>query len=226
MRGLGWSVFIGHFALGFAAKKPAPKVSLALTTAAVAWADILWCIFLLLGWEHARIVPGDTRYTPLSLYDYPWSHSLLMLAIWGALLGGGYWLLKKDAGGAWIVGACVVSHWVLDWVTHRPDMPLYPGGPKFGLGLWNSVAGTMIVEIAMFAAGVWIYMKTTRAKNAVGRFAAWAFIVVLLGIYVADRFSPPPENMREIGWTGLIATLVLVGWAWWFDRNREVRSGN
>src|SRR5215469_13254555 len=113
-------MFIGHFALGFAAKKPAPRVSLALLMTAVAWADILWTIFLLLGVEHARISPGDTKYTPLNLYDYPWSHSLLMLVIWGALLGGIYWLIGKDAAGAWAVGACVVSHWVLDWVTHRP----------------------------------------------------------------------------------------------------------
>jgi len=129
-------VFIGHFAAGFAAKRAAPRVSLALLMAAVAWADILWTIFLLLGWEHARISPGDTKYTPLDLYDYPWSHSLLMLLVWGALLGGIYWLLKRAATGAWIVGGCVVSHWVLDWVTHRPDMPLYPGGPRFGLGWW------------------------------------------------------------------------------------------
>jgi len=85
--------------------------------------------------EHARISPGNTKYTPLNLYDYPWSHSLLMLVIWGALLGGIYWLISKDAAGSCAVGACVVSHWVLDWVTHRPDMPLYPGGPNFGLGL-------------------------------------------------------------------------------------------
>jgi len=112
-------MFIGHFAMGFGAKKAAPRVPLALLMTAVAWADILWTIFLLLGWEHARIAPGDTKYTPFDLYDYPWSHSLLMLVVWGALLGGVYWLLKKDVVGACIVGACVVSHWVLDWVTHR-----------------------------------------------------------------------------------------------------------
>jgi membrane-bound metal-dependent hydrolase YbcI (DUF457 family) len=217
-------MFIGHFAVGFAAKKAAPKAPLALLMVCVAWADILWTIFLMLGWEHARIAPGDTKYTPLDLYDYPWSHSLLMLVLWAALLGGVYWLIRKDAAGAWIVGGCVVSHWVLDWVTHRPDMPLYPGGPKFGLGLWNSIAGTMTVEIAMYAVGVWMYMSTTRAKNWVGRYIAWAFVVVLLFVFVADRFSVPPESMHEVAQTGLIATVITISWVWWFDRNREART--
>ena len=216
-------MFIGHFAVGFAAKRAAPRVSLALLMATVAWADILWTVFLLLGVEHARISPGDTKYTPLNLYDYPWSHSLLMLVIWGALLGGIYWLIRKDVTEAWAVGACVVSHWVLDWVTHRPDMPLYPGGPNFGLGLWNSVAGTMLVEIAMYAAGVCVYMQATRAKNWVGRYIAWTFVAMLLLVFVADRFSPPPDSMKEVAQTGVIATLITVTWAWWFDRNREVR---
>ena len=216
-------MFIGHFAVGFAAKRAAPRVSLALLMAAVAWADILWTAFLFLGVEHARISPGDTKYTPLDLYDYPWSHSLLMLAFWGALLGGIYWLIRKDARGAWVVGACVVSHWVLDWVTHRPDMPLYPGGPNFGLGLWNSVAGTMVVEIAMYAAGVFVYMQATQSKNWAGRYIAWTFVAVLPLVFVADRFSPPPESMNEVARTGVVATLITIAWAWWFDRNREVR---
>jgi membrane-bound metal-dependent hydrolase YbcI (DUF457 family) len=215
-------MFIGHFAVGFAAKKAAPKVQLALLMAGVAWADILWAIFLMLGWEHARIAPGDTKYTPFDLYDYPWSHSLLMLIVWGALLAGVYWLCKKDSVGAWVVAGCAVSHWVLDWVTHRPDMPLYPGGPKAGLGLWNSIGGTMVVEIAMFIAGVWIYRTATSPKNWVGRYLSWAFVSLLLLIFVADRFSPPPQSMHAVAQTGLIATVITLAWAWWFDWNREV----
>lgn len=219
-------MFIGHFAVAFGAKKPAPGVSLVVLMTAVAWADILWTIFLLLGWEHARIAPGDTEYTPFDLYDYPWSHSLAMLIVWAALLGGVYWLLRKDALGAWIVGGCVVSHWVLDWITHRPDMPLYPGGPKFGLGLWNSVTRTMVVEIAMFAVGVWMYLTATRAKNWAGRYIAWAFVVLLLFVFVADRFSAPPENMHEVALTGLIATAIMLVCTWGFDVNREAREGS
>src|SRR5215471_3230358 len=215
-------MFIGHFAVAFGAKKIAPRMSLALLTTAVAWADLLWTAFLLLGLAHVRIAPGDTKFTPLDLYDYPWTHSLLMLYVWGTTLGALYWWLRKDTMGAWVVGFCVVSHWVLDWATHRPDMPLYPGGPKFGLGLWNSIPGTLIVETAMFAVGVWIYATATRARNGVGRYAFWGYVALLLFFFYADRFSPPPDSVAEIAWTGLIASVVLLLWARWFDANRMV----
>ena len=218
-------MFIGHFAVAFAEKRFAPRVSLALLTAAVAWADLLWTIFLLLGWEHVRIAAGDTAYTPLDLYDYPWTHSLLILIVWGAALGGLYWLWKRDWAGAVWIWVGVVSHWVLDWITHRPDMPLYPGGPKFGLGLWNSIAGTLIVETLMFGGGVWMYAKATRARNWIGKFVFWAYVGMLLFLFYADRFSGPPESIRELAWTGLIASGVTLAWAWWFDANREAREG-
>ena len=214
-------MFIGHFGVAFGLKRLAPRAPLAALMAAVAWADILWTAFLLLGWEHVRIAVGDTRWTPLDLYDYPWSHSLLMLAIWGAVLALLYRAFRSDSAGAWAIAIGVLSHWVLDWITHRADLPWYPGSTKFGLGLWNSIAGTLIVELAIFWGGVWLYTRTTRARDRVGRWAFWAYVVFLLVIYVGDRFSAPPENAREIAWTGLIATVVLLVWAWWFDGHRE-----
>jgi len=140
-------MFIGHFGVGFGLKRMAPRTSLATLMAAVAWADILWTAFLLLGWEHVRISIGDTKWTALDLYDYPWSHSLLMMVVWGTVLALAYRAWRTDAAGAWAVGIGVVSHWALDWITHRADMPLYPGGPKFGLGLWDSIAGTIVAEL-------------------------------------------------------------------------------
>jgi len=214
-------MFIGHFGVAFGLKRLAPRAPLAALMAAVAWADILWTPFLLLGWDHVRIAVGDTRWTPLDLYDYPWSHSLLMLAIWGAVLALLYRAFRSDSAGAWAIAIGVVSHWVLDWITHRADLPWYPGSTKFGLGLWNSIAGTLIVELAIFLGGVWLYTRTTRARDRVGRWAFWAYVVFLLVIYVGDRFSAPPENAREIAWSGLIATVVLLVWAWWFDGHRE-----
>jgi uncharacterized membrane protein len=87
---------------------------------------------------------------------------------------------------------------VLDWITHRADMPLYPGGPKFGLGLWNSIGGTIVVELVVFFVGTWLYVKTTRARDKIGRWGLWAYIAFLLILYIGDRFSPPPENPHEI----------------------------
>lgn len=214
-------MFIGHFGVAFGLKRMAPRASLAILVAATVWADILWTLFLLFGWEHVRIAPGDTNWTPLDLYDYPWSHSLLMLAVWGCVLALFYRAWRSDTAGAWAVAVGVLSHWVLDWVTHRPDLPLYPGGPKFGLGLWNSVRGTVAVELAVFFAGVWLYAAATQGRDRAGRWGFWAYVVFLLILFVGDRFSPPPESAREIAWTGLVGTVVLLAWAWWCDARRE-----
>jgi membrane-bound metal-dependent hydrolase YbcI (DUF457 family) len=217
-------MFIGHFAVGYGSKRFAPRAPLWALVAAPLLADILWTVFLLTGWEHARIAVGDTRFTPLDLYDYPWSHSLVMLMVWGAVLGGAYFLWKREWAGVAAIWIGVVSHWVLDWITHRADMPLYPGGPKFGLGLWNSIAATMVVETVMLVAGVWVYATATRARDWIGRYVFWGYVVALMVFYVADRFGGPPESMREIDWTGVIATVVMLGWAGWFDAHREARG--
>jgi hypothetical protein len=213
-------VFIGHFALGFAAKRVAPRVNLAALFAAAILADVLWPIFLLLGLEQVRIDPGNTAFTPLDFVSYPWSHSLLMLAVWGALFG---WMFRSPDRPIrmWVVAALVVSHWVLDWITHRPDMPLYPGGPRFGLGLWNSVPGTIAVEIAMFLAGVWIYFRCTRARDGIGRWAIYGLVALLAVAYVSDIGGPPPPTPRAIAIVAIIATAIVTLLTWWADRHRE-----
>lgn len=113
-----------------------------------------------------------------------------------------------------------MSHWILDWISHGPDMPLYPGGPRLGLGLWNSIAGTIIVEILMFAAGVWRYLRATRALDRTGRYAFIAYVGLLLALYVGDRFSGPPGSVAEIAWSGIIEGAIP--WAGWFDRHRAL----
>jgi len=218
-------MFIGHFAVGFAAKRFAPRASLGLLIAAPLFLDMLWPIFLLLGWEHARIAPGDTRYTPFDLYDYPWSHSLLMAAVWATAFALIYFGGARYKAGAVAIWIGVVSHWVLDWIAHRPDMPWYPGGSaRVGLGLWNSIAGTMVVETVMLAVGVGLYVSATRAGDWIGRYAFAAYVVLLLGLYVSDRFSPPPDSMNEVAWVGAAAMVVMLPWAWWFDRHRDLRA--
>src|SRR5436853_2662050 len=163
-------MFIGHYAVALAAKRVAPRTSLGTLFLAVQLADMLWPIFLLLGWEHAHFEAGPNPFLVLWLDSIPISHSLLTLIAWGALFAGLYHWRTGYARGALVVALAVVSHWVLDFATHRPDMPLYPGGPKLGLGLWNSVAGTIVVEAAMFLVGLWMYLRATRARDAVGRY--------------------------------------------------------
>jgi hypothetical protein len=217
-------MFIGHFAVGFAAKKFAPRTNMALLIAAPCFLDLLWPFFLLLGWEHVRIDPGNTRFTPLDLYDFPWSHSLLMSIVWATLFALIYHLVTHYRPGTVVIWIGVVSHWVLDWITHRPDMPLYPGGPRYGLGLWNSIAGTLVVELLMFALGVWLYARTTRARDRIGQYAFLAYVALLLVLYIGDRFSAPPASVAELAWTGIVAEVILLLWAWWFDHRRIPRA--
>jgi membrane-bound metal-dependent hydrolase YbcI (DUF457 family) len=217
-------MFIGHYALGLAAKRLAPRTSLGTLFAAPTFADLLWPVFLLLGWEQARMVPGPNPFLVLWLDDIPISHSLLTLILWGGLFGYFYRTRTGYARGALVVGLLVVSHWVLDYITHRPDMPLYPGSVNVGLGLWNSVAGTVVVEGLLFIAGLVIYLRTTRARDGIGRWGFQAFMVILLGSYVSTLFAPPPTSMMAVGVFGIVFGWLFVAFGWWVDRHREAAA--
>ena len=208
-------MFIGHHAAALGAKRLAPPVSLGVLMFAAMFLDLLWPFLTLAGVEHCRIDPGNTAFTPLDFHDYPISHSLVMALVWSVI-----------AAAVWrraIVGAAVLSHWVLDFVTHRADLPLWPGGPKVGLGLWNSVAGTVVVEAVGFAIGIYLYLRATKARDRIGTIAWWALIVFLVLIYIANIFSPPPPSWQAVAYTALAAWL-FVPWAWWIDRHRQART--
>ncbi|HEY7193102.1 MAG TPA: metal-dependent hydrolase [Gemmatimonadales bacterium] len=218
-------MFIGHYALGFAAKRTAPRTSLGNLFIAPTLADLLWPVFLLLGVEHAHIEPGTNPFLTLWLDDYPYSHSLFALVVWGALFGYLYKSRTGDKRAGILLGLLVVSHWVLDFITHRADMPLYPGSPEVGLGLWNSAVATVIVETVMLLAGVIIYLRTTRARDGIGRWGFWGLIVLLAGSYYSTLFTPPPPSMNALAIGGIIFGWVFVLFAWWVDRHREATTG-
>lgn len=215
-------MFVGHFGVAFAAKRVAPKASLGTLLFASVFLDVVWPVLVLAGVESFRIVPGATAVTPLDFVSYPWSHSLLMTGVWAAALGGTYAAFRKDAATAAVVGGLVASHWLLDWISHRPDMPLAPGVTfKVGAGLWRSIPATLAVEGGIFAAGIALYMRATRARDRTGRYA-WASYVVLLTVLYLAGFGPPPHPGEErlVTWVSLAAVL-LVPWAAWIDRHRE-----
>jgi len=216
-------MFIGHLAFGFAAKRVAPRASLPVLIAAPLLPDMLWPIFLLLGWERVRIDAGNTRFTPLDLEYYPWSHSLLLDVFWATGLALVSYALAHYKPGAAAVWLGLLSHWVLDWITHRPDMPLYPGSPKFGLGLWNSIAGTMVVEFLMLGIGVWLYTRATVPRDRIGQWAFAAFVALLLAAYIGDRFAGPPPSVGDLAWTGVLAMVLVIPWTWWFDSHLAAR---
>ena len=220
-------MFIGHFAVGLAAKRAAPQTSLGLLITAPVLADLLWPAFLLLGWEHVGINPDGPPFLRFDFLDYPYSHSLLMDCVWAALFAGGYYAVTRYGPGALMIAIGVVSHWVLDVLTHVPDVPLTPAATslKVGLGLWHSVPGTLAVEIAMFAIGSAVYLRATRGRDAVGRYAVGAMIVVLFLLYILSVSAPPPPNVRALGIGGLVFGALFPVWAWWGDRHREVVPG-
>ena len=133
-------MFVGHFGIGLGLKRVDPKISLGTLFLAAQFIDLLWPSLLLLGLEHVEIAPGITRVTPLDFTHHPISHSLLAVVGWSLLFALAYQLLRRERRGATICGLAVMSHWLLDLVTHRPDLPLYPTGEILvGLGLWNSL---------------------------------------------------------------------------------------
>lgn len=215
-------MFLGHFALAMAAKRVAPKASLGMLVLSAQFADCLWPALLILGIEEVRIVPGITRVTPLDFISYPISHSLLMQLVWGLLLGTIYFCWRRDSRPAMVVGALLPTHWLLDYFSHRPDMPLYPGGPKVGLGMWNSLPLSLVVEFGLFAVGAVLYLKATRSKGG-WDLGFWSFTVFLAVMYPVSLFGPPPPSVRVLALTALSLWLTIP-WAAWGDRQREMRA--
>lgn len=217
-------MFLGHYAVALAAKKVAPKTSLGTLFLAGQLVDLLWPLFLLLGIETVRIEPGNTIVTPLDFNDYPITHSLLMAVVWSLVFALGYYSLRKYPRGTLVTGICVFSHWVLDFVAHRPDLPLAPGSETmFGLSLWNSLAGTIAVEFGLFAIGVLVYLRATNTMGKVGTYGFWGLIVLLIAIYVANLLGPPPPSAEMIAVAGNSSWLFVL-WAYWVDRNRTVTT--
>ena len=216
-------MFLGHFGLGFAGKRIAPDMSLGSLFLAVQFADLLFWILALVGAEHFRISPGATRVTPMDFYDYPYSHSLVALAVWGLVLGAVYWIARHWLAGAIVLAVGIVSHWVLDVIVHRADMPLGLHGPYLGLQVWRSLPLTLVLEAVVFSAGIALYLDATRARDAVGVWAFWALVVLLAALWLASVLGPPPPSERVVEWAGL-AMWLFVPWGWWIDRHRAPRA--
>lgn len=218
-------MFIGHFAVALAAKPAAPRASLGTLFIACELVDLVWPVFLLIGVERVAIRPGITAFTPLDFLHYPWTHSLLMSVLWAIAFAALYFLISRKTREALIVGVVVLSHWFLDLLMHRPDLPLVPGSEhKVGLGLWNSVAGTLAVEMLLFIAALAFYLRRTTAIDRAGRWGLWLLVAFLLVSYVGSAFGPPPPSVTAIAWVGIAGGVVFGAWGYWLDRHRAVRS--
>jgi len=212
-------MFVGHFAVALSAKRIEPRASLGTWVAAAFALDLLWPFFLVLGIERVRIDPGNTAFTPLAFDYYPWSHSLLMAMVWGLVAAALIAVRRKPRRVAVLVGAAVVSHWLLDWITHRRDLPLWPRGLLEGLGLWDSVPATLLIEGTLFAAALAPYTRASRPRDGIGRWGFIGLLGVVTIIWASGPWSPPPPSERAVAIVGLVMPLLAL-WAHWVDRHR------
>jgi hypothetical protein len=218
-------MFVGHFGVALAAKRVAPRTSLATLIAASSFIDLVWPVLLLAGVERVRIEPGGGPFTRLAFESYPISHSALLVVAWSAAFGAVYLWRTGYRAGALVTGALVASHWLVDLTAHLPDLPIWPGGPKVGLGLWNFTGATLAVELAIFGAGIAVYLAGTRTKSRAGSWGFAGFIAMLLFTYAASLLAPAPPSVTAIGVASLIGSAFTLAWAAWADRGRAVRVG-
>ena len=215
-------MFIGHFGAGFGAKAVAPGVSLGALFIAAQFIDLLWPTLLLLGVERVQIVPGATTVTPLVFEYYPVSHSLLAVLGWALVVGLGHFALNRSRKGALVLAALVLSHWGLDFIVHQPDLPLLPGGDTMvGLNAWSSLPLTLAIEVTIFGGGVWLYLRATKASDAIGRWALWGLVGFLCVVYAANLFGAPPPSVEAIAWLGHLQWLIVL-WGFWIDKHRVI----
>jgi hypothetical protein len=219
------TMFLGHFGIGFGAKRVAREISLGTLFVACQLADLLWPTLVLLGIERLEVRPGVTTVTPLDFISYPYSHSLVALTAWGVLFGAGYALIHRSrVTAAATIAIVVVSHWFLDVASHRPDMPVTVGGTtRLGLGLWNTLPGTLVAELLLFGTGVAIYARQTRARDRTGSVAFVSLVGFLLIVFLLNMFGPPPPSAAAVAWSAE-AMWLLVIWGYWIDRHRVVRG--
>ena len=217
-------MFAGHYGIAFALKRAEPRVSLGTLFLAVQLVDILWGGTLLLGWEHARVVPGYLAASPMEFLDYPITHSLLAGLAWGAAAALVYYSLpttnvSHHGRAAGIVGLAVLSHWPLDAVVHGPDLPLAgSASTRIGLGLWRSVPLTIAVELVIVAIGVALYVTRHSRKHPVRPVRLAITLAVLLAVYLASFLGTPPADIRLIAVGAMALGLVMAALGWWTDR--------
>jgi LexA-binding, inner membrane-associated putative hydrolase len=216
-------MFLGHLAVGFASKRLAPEMRLAALLAAPILLDLTWAVLVLAGVETVRIVPGYTAASPLAFVAYPWSHSLVAALGWTIVAGVVAQRVTGRSRAGAVIAAGVASHWVLDLVSHAPDVPLWPGGPRYGFALWNSVPATVIVEGCLFAGAIVLYVLATPGRSRTGVTALWSFVAFAVATFAWILFGPPPPSGSAIA-AMVLAEALFIPWALLIESRRTSGS--
>jgi hypothetical protein len=215
-------MFVGHYGPAFAANAANQRIPLWILFLAVQLLDVFWSVFVLLGIEIVRIVPGITAVNPLDLYYMPYTHGLITAILWSLLSAGVYHAFRRGDGwpAAGIVGAAVFSHWILDLFVHRPDLPLYDDRFKVGLGLWNHPILASALEIVFLFGGLFLYLQTTESPTRSGRYVMIVFAVLMLAVQAVVFFGPPPPSDRAAALTAITSYFLFAAVAYWLEKKR------
>lgn len=215
-------MFIGHFGAGLMGKKLAPELNLGVLFLTCQWPDLIWPVFVFLGMEAASVDHSATEVTPINFSHYPYSHSLVATLIYAVIAGGIVWRYLRSHRAAVVAGALVVSHWVLDFITHGPDLPLFLGDEKYGLGLWNSLGGTLVVESGIFILGIALYLSVRPQVSRKQNLLFWSAMALMSVIYIANIFGPkaPAEAPAAALAAPALAMWLFVIWGYYADRKK------
>ena len=217
-------MFLGHYGVALALKRAEPKLSLGTLFLAVQLCDVLWGAFLLLGWEHVRIVTDGSSLLPFEFYDYPISHSLVGTLVWSVVAAALYYSWPtRDTTRHWqaaaLVGLAVFSHFVLDVLVHLPDLPLSGNdSPKLGLGLWKHPLTVMVMELVSLGLGLTVYVALRSHRHPVRPVRLTVLVLVLVGTYLASQYGPPPPSVTIVALSDIVLLLAVAALAAWTDR--------
>lgn len=215
-------MFVGHYGVSFAVKSFERRIPLWLLFIAVQFVDVLWAIFVLTGIEKVRITPGITATNPLDLYYMPYTHSLVAALLWSGAGFISYKVAHRGASyAAFLVAVAVFSHWILDLIVHRPDLPLYDDTYKLGFGLWNYPTLALALEASLLFGGIFLYLRASKAVSPIGKFGMLGFGILLLIVQGIVFFGAPPPSASAAALTALLSYVVFTGVAYWLEKKRQ-----
>ena len=219
-------MFVGHYAVSFAARSTSVTLPLWVWFVAVQWLDVVFMTLVLAGVEKLRLTEGFTESNDLDLYFMPYTHglagALLLSVVFAAIVALVFPAGRRPLGFA-LVASASFSHWLLDLIMHTPDMPLLDdGSTKVGLGLWDHPAIGLPLELLLLALGVWLYARSVTLTDR-GTAMVWGFAGLLVVLQLYSQLGPAPTSPEAFAASALVLYVALAALAAWVEK-RAVRT--